>query len=311
MSPHLERPAERPLSIYALTFCTAMLMVFGYALFSQLLLSIAVKLGRVSAELVLERPGYALELALGGPAMRLGFGILVSASVVGGVGYWASARAARGSSDPQAALRWSLRWRWVPVRKLLCASVGLIALTMSLDALIEVLGFADFGALASIRRALLSMSLTERAIFSLWIGIVPGVAEELFFRGYMMRQLENTQRFGLALLGSSIAFGAFHLDPVHSPLTVVMGLYLGYVVWLCDSLLVGIAAHTLNNMLAALVIDLPESANWIVLFGGAPISLLCLFILSRSSSRGPSQRRTFHDPDQRRPSLERAAAEDP
>ncbi len=299
MSLELEQPAERPLSIYALTFCTALLMVFGYAILSQLLLSTAVKLGCVSAELSLKDPGYALELILGGPAMRLGFGILVSASVVGGVGYWASARAARVADDPQGALRKLLRLRTAPARQLLCASVGLIALTMSLDALIEVLGLADFGALASIRRALLSMSLMERAVFSLWIGIVPGVAEELFFRGFMMRQLEATQSFPVALLGSSIAFGAFHLDPVHSPLTVVMGLYLGYVVWLCDSLLVGVAAHTFNNMLAALVIDLPESANWVVLFGGAPVSLLCLFILTRTSSRGPAQRRVFHDPSHR------------
>ena len=63
----------------------------------------------------------------------------------------------------------------------------------------------------------------------LCIGVLPGFAEELLFRGYVQTRL--SQRWG-RWWGVGIAaalFGIMHIDPVHGTFAGIFGLYLGYL----------------------------------------------------------------------------------
>jgi membrane protease YdiL (CAAX protease family) len=130
------------------------------------------------------------------------------------------------------------------------ACLGLLGLTTSLDSMVQLLGLDDVGALADIRRAIDPLDTGQRAMFALLIGVGPGFTEELFFRGYLLNRIAATQSTAVALVVSSVVFGAFHFDPVHTPLATAMGFYLGLCMLHTRSLWVPIAAHTANNALA-------------------------------------------------------------
>jgi len=87
-------------------------------------------------------------------------------------------------------------------------------------------------------------------ILFLAISLVPGVAEELFFRGVVQRSL--VARIGApAGIGlSSLIFGAFHLEPAQAIGAAIVGVPLGFLVWRTGSLIPAMLAHAVNNALA-------------------------------------------------------------
>jgi membrane protease YdiL (CAAX protease family) len=88
----------------------------------------------------------------------------------------------------------------------------------------------------------------------IWVGILPGLSEELLFRGIMI------PAFGydlFAVIVSSILFGILHLSDVQNwhyvVWAVVIGFILGYSAYLTGNLLVPIVAHSLTNFFSSLM----------------------------------------------------------
>lgn len=86
----------------------------------------------------------------------------------------------------------------------------------------------------------------------LWLGLLPGLSEELLFRGVML------PAFGLNLEGlifSSLCFGVLHLStPKQWPYVVwatVVGMLLGVSAVLTGNLLVPIVAHISTNLISS------------------------------------------------------------
>jgi ABC-2 type transport system permease protein/sodium transport system permease protein len=85
------------------------------------------------------------------------------------------------------------------------------------------------------------------------IAIVPAVAEEFFFRGYLLGAFRSRLPAWLAILFTALAFGLFHasvggliaLERVFS--STALGLVLGWVCWTTRSVLPGMLLHMLNN----------------------------------------------------------------
>lgn len=77
-----------------------------------------------------------------------------------------------------------------------------------------------------------------------------GVAEELFFRGYVQTRLvERWGRWpGIAL--TALAFGLVHMDWVHSSFAFLLGLLLGWVKERAGSIRPTVYVHVANNLLA-------------------------------------------------------------
>lgn len=85
------------------------------------------------------------------------------------------------------------------------------------------------------------------------VGVCPGVAEELWCRGFLGRGL--VARYGpwLGVLFTSVFFGLLHVYPFpYVFLTAVMGAGLHFTYLMSRSLWVPITIHLLNNSLAAL-----------------------------------------------------------
>lgn len=87
----------------------------------------------------------------------------------------------------------------------------------------------------------------------LLVGIAGPVAEEVFFRGFVLTGL--LKRFGVrrALLFSSLLFGLFHIDPGAIVPTFALGLILGWVYLKTGSVWPAMFAHGLHNTVAVLI----------------------------------------------------------
>ena len=88
----------------------------------------------------------------------------------------------------------------------------------------------------------------------IWLGLLPGLSEELLFRGVMLPAL------GLnitALILSSILFGVLHLSGVGQwPYVVwatIVGFALGYCALITGNLLVPVLAHIVTNLVSGLL----------------------------------------------------------
>lgn len=93
----------------------------------------------------------------------------------------------------------------------------------------------------------------------IWLGLLPGLSEELLFRGVMLPE------FGLDVAGvllSSACFGVLHLSNLKQWSYVVwasiVGVALGLSAVWTGNLLVPIIAHTLTNLVSGLIWKLSD-----------------------------------------------------
>jgi len=88
----------------------------------------------------------------------------------------------------------------------------------------------------------------------LWLGLLPGLSEELLFRGVMLPAIGLTG-FGLAI--SSVCFGVLHLSSLeqwpYGLWATVIGLVLGGSALISGNLLVPLLAHIVTNVMSSLV----------------------------------------------------------
>ncbi|MBN8465802.1 CPBP family intramembrane metalloprotease [Corallococcus exiguus] len=138
-------------------------------------------------------------------------------------------------------------WAWV------AALVGCFTLGQAMESVAVLTGAWDYTA------SLKGLQVTSQGPFAtfavlLFFGtLVAGTAEELFFRGYVQTRL--VERWGRAagIAGSATLFGILHLDPIHSPVALVMGLLLGWLAERTGSLRLPIFVHVFNNLTSFLL----------------------------------------------------------
>ena len=89
----------------------------------------------------------------------------------------------------------------------------------------------------------------------LLVGVAGPIAEEIFFRGFVLTGL--LKRFGVrkSLLISSLVFGLFHIDPGAIVPTFALGLALGWVYLKTGSIWPAMFAHGLHNTVAVLIAE--------------------------------------------------------
>jgi membrane protease YdiL (CAAX protease family) len=158
-----------------------------------------------------------------------------------------------------AATRAALRL--VPGREtgltFLLVVVGMLALGQTLDSLTVLAGLSRHGNMVMIRRALAQAAGPDLLLAVLVIGVLVGTAEEIFFRGYMQSRLVQRMPRAAAVLVTSLCFGAFHLDWLHSLLALILGLYLGWITELTGSALPAVVCHVVNNAVFTIL-----TASW-------------------------------------------------
>lgn len=141
--------------------------------------------------------------------------------------------------QPQSDFMANIQWNW----QVLWLGLGGASTLLSLSALAIWL-------IPGLRK---SQAYIDREIFSeikpsnaLYLGVLTGVSEEIFFRGVL--------QFHLGLVVASILFGLVHLPGLrywqHALWAGLMGLFLGGLYLWSENLLAIILIHTLNNAIA-------------------------------------------------------------
>jgi membrane protease YdiL (CAAX protease family) len=96
----------------------------------------------------------------------------------------------------------------------------------------------------------------------LLVGVVPGVCEELLFRGFVQAGLRRAfESDAKAVVVGALVFAGFHLNPWSFSFLLIVGLYLGFLVQRTRSLVPAMVAHALNNVLSLLLSALGGQAQ--------------------------------------------------
>jgi len=127
------------------------------------------------------------------------------------------------------------------------------------------------------------MTKTWAVPFLLFISLVPGLAEESLFRGYMQRRFLARWGAGPAILLTTFLFGLMHVMPHAIALAFILGLWLGVIAWKTGSIWPSAACHAFVNgawniyQLGVRFEYLPRVPSPVVWIAGAAVVLVCFF----------------------------------
>lgn len=87
------------------------------------------------------------------------------------------------------------------------------------------------------------------------VGVVTGIAEEMFFRGALQRVfLGMMRRPASAIVLSAFVFSLLHMQFYGFAPRFLMGIMFGYICWKSGSVMTSAVAHMLNNSLVVLTV---------------------------------------------------------
>jgi hypothetical protein len=92
------------------------------------------------------------------------------------------------------------------------------------------------------------------------IGVVPAVCEEVLFRGYFQSTLERRLNAPWHFLVSGTVFALFHQQVLSLLSLLLVGVYLGYVLFRFRSIYLTMLCHFLYNALLILLANFPPQA---------------------------------------------------
>ncbi len=100
----------------------------------------------------------------------------------------------------------------------------------------------------------------DRIIDASWQGpvlavVIAPLTEEFLFRGVILRGLLGRWKPWVAVVVSSLLFGAMHLNPAQFPIALMIGLVLGWVYVRTRSLGLCMLGHAINNAFTFLPLD--------------------------------------------------------
>ncbi|MDX1701199.1 MAG: CPBP family intramembrane glutamic endopeptidase [Melioribacteraceae bacterium] len=82
------------------------------------------------------------------------------------------------------------------------------------------------------------------------VSVTPAVCEEFFFRGFVQKSFEFKQKPLTAIVLTSVFFGLYHFNPYGLLPLIFIGMYLGYAVYMSNSIAVPVILHFINNFVA-------------------------------------------------------------
>jgi sodium transport system permease protein len=90
---------------------------------------------------------------------------------------------------------------------------------------------------------------------------LPAIAEEVTFRGVVLAGLRRSGSRWIAVVGSALVFGLFHVNPYHVRCPRSVWLLLGWVALESGSILPGVLIHLVNNGAQVLLDRIPGLAE--------------------------------------------------
>ena len=158
---------------------------------------------------------------------------------------------------------------------------GVLAIGFVFGALLTLGVLPESPSLAELTDIVAGLSGWALWAMVLAIGIAPGIAEELLFRGYIQTRFSQRWGAGWGVLWTALLFGVMHLDFIHGTFAFALGIYLGYLTEWTGSIVPAMICHAANNTYQTLAtawgLDVTgDAANVAALLVGALV--LCLSI---------------------------------
>jgi len=181
------------------------------------------------------------------------------------------------------------------------AAVGFLAdeVVFQLHSLFPIL--FDPAGLAGLNTIFASADSGSFIALTVVVSLGPGIGEELFFRGFVLRSFLASWPPALAVIASSLLFGIMHIDPLQAAGAGLIGVFLAFVVLQTGSVWTGVAAHALNNLICALVARFDDGASsdvWnqghslpVLLIATTAACIACLGIIKISKQLPQSKKR--------------------
>lgn len=147
-------------------------------------------------------------------------------------------------------------WRWHQMELLFGVVLGL-AITCLSSLAYRFLPFYRKSANYYLEIVLKPLALPDL----IWLGLLPGLSEELLFRGVMLPALGFNH---LAVIVSSICFGVLHLSGsgqwAYVFWATIVGVILGYSAFFSGNLLIPIVAHIVTNLVSSYLWKMQQSS---------------------------------------------------
>lgn len=127
--------------------------------------------------------------------------------------------------------------------------IGFLSFYIEQIDLPDFLDNMDKNAMESLGELLHMTSIQDLIINILIIGIIPGIGEELLFRGIIQKELST--KLGnphIAIFIAAVLFSALHFQVAGFIPKLMIGLVLGYAYYLSGSLILSMVIHSLNNI---------------------------------------------------------------
>ncbi|HMA93515.1 MAG TPA: CPBP family intramembrane glutamic endopeptidase [Polyangiaceae bacterium] len=137
----------------------------------------------------------------------------------------------------------------------------------------------DLEAIELVARLVKNASWFEFSLMAITLTLLPALVEEGIFRGLVLRSLETIHP-ALAICGSAVAFGAFHMDIAQGVATSLLGLGFGFIMYTTRSLLGSMVAHGVYNLVVLTsqrylpAADSPTEPEWVELGLGLALALV-------------------------------------
>ncbi len=96
------------------------------------------------------------------------------------------------------------------------------------------------------------------AVYAVFLG---PVVEEFIFRGITYSAAKKLMPYYLAIFVQALLFGAFHLNPIQGCYAFVLGLGLGYIMYLYDNIFLTIFVHIVYNIVGTFFTELLPLAS--------------------------------------------------
>ncbi|GBD86812.1 CAAX amino terminal protease self- immunity [bacterium BMS3Abin03] len=125
-------------------------------------------------------------------------------------------------------------------------------------------------------------SIPEVLLVILVIAIVPAIAEEIMFRGYIQRSFQKKIKPFWAALITAVFFGLYHFSPYGLLPLIGLGFYFGFASYTSKTILIPVFLHFLNNFGAVLlyfIVGDDEIISSKVSDAGSLFSNIFLFII--------------------------------
>lgn len=163
------------------------------------------------------------------------------------------------------------------------AALGALALSQAAEAILILTGVGRGGVLSHLLATLSKARGIDLALAVMLIGVLAGLAEEFFFRGFAQQRLvERVGPFWGVLMAAAL-FAVAHFDPQHSGFAFAFGIYLGFLAWASGGIWPAVAAHAINNSVSvlstALGLDAGEASSglhWLTLAVSLPVLALAV-----------------------------------